>query len=123
MSWKGNIVRLLWGSSATPAKPEVQEEKEKPSHEGMVPVDTWQVKWTRRYGSYSHETEPTVAAFTSLSAAESFAEKLSEAFTLIRYKGHAITRIEIKKGDSDGDWATYAENGKKHHYYSPEKVG
>lgn len=46
-------------------------------------VDTWIVKWTRRYGEFSNQTEQCYQAFTSKDEAEDFADSIRRAHRLI----------------------------------------
>ena len=48
------------------------------------PQQIWTVKWKKRTGSYSSDTEETMEAFLSKEAAELFATKLKDAQKLLR---------------------------------------
>ena len=67
----------------------------RPLHSG---VDTWIVEWTRRYGSYSGNTEQCFQAFTNKQEADDFAASIRRAHKLI---GNTCdTYVSVKKQNS-----------------------
>lgn len=61
-------------------------------------VDTWIVKWTRRYGQYSSDTEQCYQAFTNEKEAEEFADSIRRAHKLIG--NTSGTYVSVKKQNS-----------------------
>ena len=59
-------------------------------------VDTWVVEWTRRYGSYSSDTEQCFQAFTNKDEAEEFAKDLRRAHKLIGNTCWSETQVTVK---------------------------
>lgn len=57
-------------------------------------VELWYVRWTRRYGQYSGDTEEVMEAFTNYADAVHFKEQLQEAFKLIRHTSGKYVEIE-----------------------------
>ena len=58
-------------------------------------VETWEVRWQSRYGTYSYDTKNEVMVFTSEEDAKKFADALKDAFKLTRNTGE--NWVDFKK--------------------------
>ena len=56
-------------------------------------VQLWFVRWTSRYGEFSHCIRPEVEAFASAEDAKDFAKALSNAFKLIKHSSHTEVKV------------------------------
>ena len=59
-------------------------------------VDTWVVKWTRRYDKWSDSIEKCYQAFTNKDEAEAFAEDIRRAHKLIGNTCWSETRVTVE---------------------------
>lgn len=62
-------------------------------HKEVEVVQTWEVRWHSaeiRVGYSLCKTQPEVAVFTSREAAEDFAERLREAYSVTKVSGIAV---------------------------------
>lgn len=63
-------------------------------------IDTWVVRWTKRWGAYHGETTECYQAFTNKKEAEEFAESIRRAHKLIG--NTSGTRVSITKSSNVG---------------------
>ena len=61
-------------------------------------VDTWIVKWTKRYGEFAGNTEQCYQVFTNKEEADEFADSIRRAHKLIG--NTSGTRVSVKKQTS-----------------------
>jgi hypothetical protein len=70
-----------------------------PSGETSVEAfETYEVRWTSRFGEYHSRVKPEVEVFPSKEDAGAFATALTNAFRLIRHTGSG-TIVTMKKRD------------------------
>lgn len=63
-------------------------------------ADLWEVRWEGRNGPFSHDTFPTVEVFFTEESAKEFAERLRDAYKLLKITG--VCHIEISKSKYSG---------------------
>ena len=63
-------------------------------------VNTWIVEWTRRYGSFSGDTEQCYQAFTDENEANEFADSIRRAHKLIG--NTSGTHVSVRKQSDVG---------------------
>lgn len=57
-------------------------------------LETYVVRWTSRYGEFSHQTQSEAQAFISKQDAEHFAQQLRNAFKLIKHTSGKHVTVE-----------------------------
>lgn len=65
------------------------------SEANLEVTELWSVRWYRRDGEYSHNTEKCCEFFTSEDDAKIFKQRLDDAFKLLRYSSG--TNVELRK--------------------------
>lgn len=60
-------------------------------------VETWEVRWISRHGSFNSDTRPQIEVFTDETSAKEFANALKEAFKLIKHTGDGTYVIVGKR--------------------------
>lgn len=60
-------------------------------------VESWEVRWYSRYGSYNNDIRPEVRAFPSQEEAHAFKHALEDAFKLIKHTSG--TQVTLEKQD------------------------
>ena len=63
-------------------------------------VDTWVVRWTKRYGEYSSCIEKCCQAFTNKNEAEDFADSIRRAHKLIGNTCYSETKVTVELQES-----------------------
>jgi len=63
----------------------------------LVAYESWTVRWKSRYDNYSYSTRTECEVFTSEEDANTFANALRAAFTLLRYKADNEVKVEQTK--------------------------
>lgn len=65
-------------------------------------IETWVVKWNKRYGQFSSEYEETAQFFTDKEEAEAFADSLRRAIKLLGHTSSHLKWVECKKVKNNG---------------------
>lgn len=60
----------------------------------LAAVESWTVRWTSRYGSFSGDTRPEMEIFTNYEDALHFKRELKAAFKLIRHSSNTYVDID-----------------------------
>jgi hypothetical protein len=61
-------------------------------------IETYEVRWTSRYGQYSTDVRPEMEIFPSKEGAQAFARAVENAFRIIKYTGLG-TDVVMRKRD------------------------
>lgn len=60
-------------------------------------IETWVVRWNKRYGDFSGEYEKSAQFFTDESEAKEFADSLKRANRLLGHTARHLTKVVCKK--------------------------
>lgn len=65
-------------------------------------IDTWVVRWNKRYGEFHCDIEMAAQFFTSREEAEAFADSLKKAIKLLGHMSNELTWVKCEKVKNKG---------------------
>lgn len=65
-------------------------------------VETWAVRWNKRYGEFSAQIKETAQFFTDKDEAKEFADSLKRANKLLGHTCRQMTWVKVEKIDGNG---------------------
>jgi hypothetical protein len=75
----------------------------KKGHETLTTdMETWVVRWNKRYGSFNDDYEEVAQFFTNKDEAEAFADSLQRAVKLLGHTSSDLTWIKCEKVVNNG---------------------
>lgn len=64
-------------------------------------LETWVVRWNRRYGNFSSDYEEVARFFMCKEEAVAFKEDLEKAINLLGHTSHHLTKVTCNKVDNN----------------------
>jgi|GEM_PF-3696356 len=71
-----------------------EKQTQETNRDNMVLTDAWCVRWFSRWGEFSTETRQECEIFATEEEAHEFANRIKEAFQLIRHTSNAKVTVE-----------------------------
>ncbi|GLB26492.1 hypothetical protein LXJ15735_27330 [Lacrimispora xylanolytica] len=75
----------------------------KKGHETLTSdIDTWVVRWNKRYGDFSGDYKETAQFFTDKNEALRFKEEIKRAIKLLGHTAYHLTQVSCEKVENNG---------------------